>query len=259
VTVLNGNAVAGSAAEASYLLGQRGYRTLVPPNNLPANAPSQNHFKTTIYFDPAKKRSAAAAKGLANAFGSAVTVRGIPPTLRPLSAGAMTVVVVGKTFHGALAPAPVDKTPPKRPPQIRHDPRATLKMLKRARKKVPFRVEVPTVVEQSSRIAPDTPIRIYGMGDKHVGIRLTFEMPNLMDYWGVQETNWTDAPALANPSTTRTIKGRTYEFYFSGPHLHMVVLREHDASYWVVNSLTDALSNETMLAIAKGLRPLRRK
>jgi hypothetical protein len=36
----------------------------------------------------------------------------------------------------------------------------------------------------------------------------------------------------------------------------MVVIRRGKASYWVVNSLLDELSNETMLAIAKGLRPI---
>ena len=36
----------------------------------------------------------------------------------------------------------------------------------------------------------------------------------------------------------------------------MVVLRVHDTSYWVVNTLLDSLSNETMIAIAKGLKPL---
>jgi hypothetical protein len=36
----------------------------------------------------------------------------------------------------------------------------------------------------------------------------------------------------------------------------MVVLRRGKASYWVVNTLRDELSNETMLAIAKGLLPL---
>jgi hypothetical protein len=34
----------------------------------------------------------------------------------------------------------------------------------------------------------------------------------------------------------------------------MVVLRQNGATYWVVNTLLDSLSNETMLAIAKGLR-----
>ena len=36
----------------------------------------------------------------------------------------------------------------------------------------------------------------------------------------------------------------------------MIVLREHGATYWVVNTLLDKLSNETMLAVAKSLRPL---
>jgi len=36
----------------------------------------------------------------------------------------------------------------------------------------------------------------------------------------------------------------------------MIVLRKGDASYWVVNTLLDSLSNETMIAIAKGLQPL---
>src|SRR4029078_4776637 len=39
-------------------------------------------------------------------------------------------------------------------------------------------------------------------------------------------------------------------------HLHMVVLRKDGATYWVVNSVLDELSNETMLAIARGLAPL---
>ena len=38
----------------------------------------------------------------------------------------------------------------------------------------------------------------------------------------------------------------------------MVVLRHGGASYWVVNTLSNKLSNETMLAIAKGLKPLAR-
>ena len=54
----------------------------------------------------------------------------------------------------------------------------------------------------------------------------------------------------------RRIGGRTYDLYYDGPKLHMVVLRAPKARYWVVNTLLDRLSNETMIAIAKGLRPL---
>ena len=53
------------------------------------------------------------------------------------------------------------------------------------------------------------------------------------------------------------LRGRVFDFYYNGPHLHMIVLRENGASYWVVNTLSDSLSNETMIAIAKGLKPLR--
>jgi hypothetical protein len=50
--------------------------------------------------------------------------------------------------------------------------------------------------------------------------------------------------------------GRTFDLYTVGGHIHMVVLRQGGASYWVINTLRDELSNETMLAVAKGLRPL---
>src|SRR4029450_9872304 len=55
------------------------------------------------------------------------------------------------------------------------------------------------------------------------------------------------------------INGREYDLYYSGSNLHMVVLRDRGATYWVVNTLLNALSNETMLRIARGLRPRRRE
>jgi polyisoprenyl-teichoic acid--peptidoglycan teichoic acid transferase len=78
------------------------------------------------------------------------------------------------------------------------------------------------------------------------------------EYWGVQMTDWTDAPVLADKSHTRRIKGRIYDLYYNGPKLHMVVLRTKHARYWVINTLLDSMSNETMLAIAKGLKPMTR-
>ena len=61
---------------------------------------------------------------------------------------------------------------------------------------------------------------------------------------------------LADRSFRHDLGGREFDLYYTGSHLHMVVLRGHGASYWVVNTLLDSLSNETMLAIAKGLKPL---
>ena len=63
---------------------------------------------------------------------------------------------------------------------------------------------------------------------------------------------------LDDKSLTQRVGGREFDLYYSGAHLHMVVLRDNGATYWVVNTLLDSLSNETMLAIARGLRPLPR-
>ena len=75
-------------------------------------------------------------------------------------------------------------------------------------------------------------------------------------FWGIEETNWTDAPVLGDRSFRHDLGGREFELYYAGSHLHMVVLHANGATYWVVNTLLDDLSNETMLAIAKGLKPL---
>ena len=88
-------------------------------------------------------------------------------------------------------------------------------------------------------------------------MRLTFRT-GAQKYWGIQETKWTGAPVLSDKSLTEHVGGRRYDLYYNGSHLHMVVLRAGGASYWVVNTLLDELSNETMLAIAKGFRPMTR-
>src|SRR5262249_56592534 len=52
ITVLNGNGIQGAAANASYLLAQRGYTAVLPPDGHAADAPVQNYFHTKIYFKP---------------------------------------------------------------------------------------------------------------------------------------------------------------------------------------------------------------
>ncbi len=97
---------------------------------------------------------------------------------------------------------------------------------------------------------------MYKLDDRKT-VRFTFRTGS-NEYWGIQETDWDDAPALDGKNLSEAIKGRQYDLYYSGPHLHMVVLRAGGASYWVVNTLLDSLSNETMLEIAKGLKPFRK-
>jgi LCP family protein required for cell wall assembly len=254
--VLNGNGIAGSAANAAYALSQRGYQVVLPQTGTPQNAPRFDYFRTTVYFDGTQRSSRLAAVALGNLFGDA-QIKPLPPQLTVLASGAMATVVVGQTFHGTLAPAPVDRTPKRQTPQVTLDPSLTRSLLVRAARRVPFRLEVPRYVAQGSRLEFDAPIRVYRVKKGHRAVRLTFAT-GLNEYWGIQETDWNDAPALAGAGAdfVRRIRGREFSLYYSGPHLHMVVLRENGATYWVMNTLLDSLSNETMLAIARGLVPL---
>jgi hypothetical protein len=186
-------------------------------------------------------------------------VEPMPPNIKPLSNGALLAVVVGSTFHGRLAPVVIPKTPTRQPPNVRRDPAHTRSTVFKLRKRVPFRLEYPTLLERSSYLDTgpgETPWRVYPLGDQP-SVRLTFRKGEA-EYWNIQETSWADAPVLADKSLTQRINGRTFDLYYSSSHLHMVVLRDNGASYWVVNTLSDSLSNETMLAIARGLRPLPR-
>jgi LCP family protein required for cell wall assembly len=253
-TVLNGNGIAGSAANAAYELGQRGYNIVLPASGQPQNAPRFNYFRTTVYFDPAQKSAKVAATKLANLFGDAA-VQQLPATLVTLANGAMATVVVGQNFHGTLAPAPVDQTPKKAPPQVTLNPSLTRSYLLSVRRRVPFRLQLPRFVANYSKLEFDAPIRVYNIKKGYRAVRMAFST-GLNEYWGVEETNWNEAPALAEANFIQRIHGREFSLYYSGPHLHMVVLRQNGATYWVTNTILDSLSNETMLAIARGLQPL---
>jgi hypothetical protein len=141
-------------------------------------------------------------------------------------------------------------------PKVKVDPGITVPQLRALQRKFPFRLQAPSRVESSSYMTSDSP-RVYWMTPKERTLRLIFKISSLASgYWGIQETSWADAPVLASAHDTKRINGRTYGFYYQGVHLQMVVLFAGKASYWVVNSIDDSLSNETMIAIAKGLRPV---
>ena len=116
---------------------------------------------------------------------------------------------------------------------------------------------VPTVLDSSS--APDSTKPIYALPDRgrHHAVRLVFRTASGA-YWGDRGDDWDDAPVLVatRASATCSAAGRTTSTT-TAPKLHMIVLHEKGSTYWVVNSLLDNISNETMIAIAKGLKPLK--
>jgi hypothetical protein len=171
------------------------------------------------------------------------------------------VVVVGSVFHGQLTTGPPPPPPPVHvAPSVRYDPSVGLQLLQPFVRTAGFRLEVPTVLESTS--SPDNQYgdvaaRLYWIdkAQNAKAVRLVF-VDGQNEYWGVEETDMPNPPVLSDRSFQHALKGREFQLYYSGQNLHMVVLRDGNRSYWVVNTLLDSLSNETMLAIAEGLRPL---
>jgi LCP family protein required for cell wall assembly len=258
IVVLNGNGIAGAAADANYRLLQRGYNMQQPPGGQAANAPSRV-FHTKVYYQSWSKRGKAAAASLVKVMAPAEAAP-LPATMRPIcGGGTMLCIVVGVTYHNALTPLPEKPVIKHEPPSIYYARSSSEPLVREAQRQVPFPLMVPNVLETQS--IPDTyggdpPMREYRINDKYKAVRLIYRRPSANEFWGIQETNWNDAPVLAEKNFHRIIGGRSYNFYYHGAHLHMVVLQTPKASYWVVNTLVDSLSNETMIAIAKNLQPL---
>jgi LCP family protein required for cell wall assembly len=245
IEVLNGNGVAGAADDAAYRLAQRGYVQVANGGN----ADTFEYFETKILYNPAAAGAEPAARELTNLFGDAVMESAGPSS----ALETMVQIIIGQTFHGTLTPVPKDRTPEHQSPVIARDPEHAAAPVKNAQKKVGFPLLVPTVREEASSLDSSTPARAYKIRE-HDAFRLVYQTGGL-EYWGIQQTSWTDAPILQGASITQTIKGREYKLFFSGPKLRMVAFEENGSAYWVVNTLLNRMSNETMLAIAKGLQP----
>ena len=198
-----------------------------------------------------------AAKKLAALFGSADAVK-LVPKIRRLSNGSMLVVVLGQTFHGRLASAPIDQTPQRQPANVVSGASAAADLLRRYRQQIDFPLMVPTRIERSSWIDSEMPIRVYKIDPDKEALGGAADVPRRRQPVLGRPDDRLEGRAGARRAATSSgkIGGRRYELYYNGPHLHMVVLHTDGATYWVVNTLLDRLSNETMIAIAKGLRPL---
>jgi hypothetical protein len=184
----------------------------------------------------------------------------------------MVLVVLGRNFSGTLptptAPAASSESearqetavspPPLITPQVEADPSATEPLLAPFSRKAGFRLELPTMLGSGSTpddLNGDQAVRLYTIVPGHKALRLVYVTGD-SQYWGIEETSWSGAPVLGDDNLTRSFHGRTYSLYYAAGHLHMVVLHTSGATYWVVNTLLNELSNPTMIAIAEGLRPL---
>jgi LCP family protein required for cell wall assembly len=259
--VLNGTTIGGLARDTSYKLAQTGFHTVQLPSTTRADTPTATYTSSYVYFDSVQPNAKAAAQQLKVAMGPNTLLAPLPPEIVPYAQQAgnpLVVVVVGTGFGGELVnpAAHVVTVQPHQPPNVRTAPEVTLSQAEQVKSKVRFRIMIPTVLERSSYLTTNEPVRVFKPAPHTRELALTYVTGAGNVYWNVIETNWKGAPILSHETAHTTIKGRKYHLFTTGGHIHMVVLYKGGSTYWVVNTLRDELSNETMLAIAKGLQPL---
>jgi polyisoprenyl-teichoic acid--peptidoglycan teichoic acid transferase len=94
-------------------------------------------------------------------------------------------------------------------------------------------------------------------GKRHAAYRMVaeLELPDGIHYFGVQGIRgWPDPPILDNPSLTKKIRGRDYEIYVDGDRVKMIAWRRGENTYWISNSLLQALTNDQMVGMARSAR-----
>jgi len=260
VLVLNAGNVPGEASNTTYLLGKHGYTTKTLSAGLAANAPSVQR-DTTVYYNPVQPNALQAAQQLRPLFGSHSHVAQMTTNIENFANQAgnpLTVVTVGTSFGGKLTLPHRVKLPPKLPPQVSGGVSVTAQALRSVRFRAHFPLKVPHLIARYARLSDQEGVRVFKPLKNRHEVVLSFVMPDGIQYWQIEETDWSTAPILANPTRTIFHHGEKFQIYTTGGAIQMVVLRTPKASYWVVNTILNQLSNSTMIAIAESLQPIGR-
>jgi polyisoprenyl-teichoic acid--peptidoglycan teichoic acid transferase len=135
---------------------------------------------------------------------------------------------------------------------------------------IPFTAEFPTVQDLAGSgaytVSPQCTTQvqacirdylIHAPGGKAYPIYTeVFSNGQLGQFYDVQGTTWVNAPLFADPNQTVHVGKRTYFLYYDGSQLSTVAWSEYGAMYWVHNTLTDAVDNGELLAIAEQTTPI---
>jgi LCP family protein required for cell wall assembly len=235
VAVVNGGAPAGSAASVATQLAAQGYATTV------AGDAVQGDTKATLIY---------ATQGFAgNARGIAAMLPPSRVVTVPRAPGVQTgvTVVLGAAYTGALV---LPQKTPAGPAIVYHSPQDAAQWSQLAQKtRVKVRMPTAWVPGYSYDWAMSRTYTIpsgHGNAAAMVVVGTTTSGGN----WHIEETRWTDPPAIASPDSVRTISGVRYLKFYNGTQLHMVAWKTAGNLYWISNTLDNELGNDTMMALA---------
>jgi len=124
---------------------------------------------------------------------------------------------------------------------------------------LPFPIEIP-LFQKTTAEAPPNELRTYTIegpgGVRYPAYVEVVGSGELGQFYDVEGTAWSNPPLFNAPFQALTIGHRTYDLYYDGEKIKTVAWREDGATYWIENTLSNALSPEAMVAIARETKPL---
>jgi LCP family protein required for cell wall assembly len=93
-------------------------------------------------------------------------------------------------------------------------------------------------------------------GKRYSAYRIVIKKGYVGEYYGLQGTNYANAPLLDKPTRSRTIRGRKFDLYYDGTRLRLVAWKTGNSVYWISNTLLLSLSDKQMLSIAASTKHL---
>jgi hypothetical protein len=171
----------------------------------------------------------------------------------------LTVAAVGTCFSGKLTlPSSSKPSGSKIPAQVAPGLPVTLSAIRAENGWAHFPLMVPGRIALGSALSGNSGVRPFDPLKGKQELALTFNVNGGVEYWQIEESNWTSAPILGSPTEVIPYHHERLYVYTSGGQIQMVAIRTPKAAYTVINSILNNLSNSTMLAIAKSLKPLGR-
>ena len=275
VVTINGSGQAGIASVSAAALRSGGWKQAA---TIGGNAVKTTFTSTAIYYTSPRARASTARLRLT--LGDTLEPQPMPANRSTISldadqamlSAADVVVVIGSSYNGISAlpdqPTP-DQTYVPAPPKTQPAAATDVALFRAFQRKLPFEVRYPTRVPAGSVYGEpietgDNPFRVYLLHKQKAGHVTARTALDTSHGWGIQYTLWTDAPILDQPSKSYCLRdGRLVRLYANGSQLHRVAVYYRGARCkadgivaWISNSLDNRLTPDTMIAVAKSLRPL---
>ena len=104
------------------------------------------------------------------------------------------------------------------------------------------------------------PPRDYSVINRHNrsfhAFRIVISEGHQGEYYGIQGTSWNDPPIIRSPSSAEEHDGQRYMIFRDGPRVRLIAWHAAGALYWISNTLSESLSQQQMIDIARSTKPL---